>query len=421
MKKDKIFVSIAAYRDPELLPTIRDCIAQSDNPENLSFCIAWQHSEEDIWDTLDEFKDDSRFDIIDIHYKDSFGVCWARNLIQQHYGEEKYYFQLDSHHRFIKGWDTELKDMISYLQTKGHAKPILSTYASSYNPAIDPEGRTSEIWGLMIDRFLPEGPSFLSPDVLGSPNDIKEPIPGRFLSAHFMFTLGQFATEVPYDPQMYFHGEETSLAARAYTWGYDIFIPNKIYVWHEYTRSNKSKHWDDDPEWSTRNDFSYFRFRSLMGIGECTPCAKNAMKDYWFGDVRTLQDYELYSGIKFSTQQIHRKTHQRLHPPISTDIQEFEDNLFINMKLCIDVYKGSLTEPDYDCLVVALLDEEGNDLYRRDADPGEIQRLFAEIPDDQFIHIWREYEADKKPYKSLVWPHSISKGWLDRIEQIIPS
>jgi hypothetical protein len=78
MEKDKIFVSIAAYRDPELLPTIRDCIAQSDNPENLQFCIAWQHSEEDVWDTLDEFKEDPRFNIIDIHYKESFGSCTVR-------------------------------------------------------------------------------------------------------------------------------------------------------------------------------------------------------------------------------------------------------------------------------------------------------------------------------------------------------
>ena len=54
----KIFISIASYRDPELLPTIKDCIANAKYPENLIFAIAWQHSLEDEWDTLDEFKDD---------------------------------------------------------------------------------------------------------------------------------------------------------------------------------------------------------------------------------------------------------------------------------------------------------------------------------------------------------------------------
>ena len=57
----KIFVSIASYRDPELLSTLRDLINKAKYPENLVFSIAWQHSTKDVWDTLDEFKDDTRF------------------------------------------------------------------------------------------------------------------------------------------------------------------------------------------------------------------------------------------------------------------------------------------------------------------------------------------------------------------------
>jgi hypothetical protein len=220
---------------------------------------------------------------------------------------------------------------------------------------------------------------------------------------------------------MYFHGEETSLAVRAFTHGYDIFIPNKIFVWHEYTRKDKSKHWDDDPEWDVKNKFSYFRFRSLFGIGgECSPCSRNAMKDYWFGDKRTVQDYELYAGIKFSTQQIHKKTLERLHPPISTNYHEFESNLLTHVKTCIDVYKGSLPEEDYDFWVVAILDENGNDIFRKDADESELKMLLSQDKGDQFVHIWREYQSNVRAYKSRIWPHSKSKGWSDPIEQIIP-
>ena len=46
-----------------------------------------------------------RFKIIDIDYKDSQGVCWARNTIQQYYEDEEYTLQLDSHHRFVPNWD----------------------------------------------------------------------------------------------------------------------------------------------------------------------------------------------------------------------------------------------------------------------------------------------------------------------------
>ena len=49
----KIFVQIASYRDPELIPTLEDLLDKSDTPENLRICIAWQHSEEDEWDNLD--------------------------------------------------------------------------------------------------------------------------------------------------------------------------------------------------------------------------------------------------------------------------------------------------------------------------------------------------------------------------------
>ena len=50
----KIFVSIASYRDPELLPTLESLFANAKYPDNLTVCIAWQHADEDTWDTLEQ-------------------------------------------------------------------------------------------------------------------------------------------------------------------------------------------------------------------------------------------------------------------------------------------------------------------------------------------------------------------------------
>ena len=58
-----IFIQIASYRDPELKNTLRDCLANAKYPENLVFCICWQHDETE---DLDDYKDDSRFKILDI-------------------------------------------------------------------------------------------------------------------------------------------------------------------------------------------------------------------------------------------------------------------------------------------------------------------------------------------------------------------
>jgi len=43
----------------------------------------------------------------------------------------------------------------------------------------------------------------------------------------------------------------------------------------------------------------------------------------------------------------------------------------------------------------------------------------SELPNDQFIHIWREFESITQPDKWRVWPHSLSKGWMEMIEQKI--
>jgi hypothetical protein len=44
MGNGKIFIQIASYRDPQLIPTIKDCIEKAKNPKKLVFSIAWQHS-----------------------------------------------------------------------------------------------------------------------------------------------------------------------------------------------------------------------------------------------------------------------------------------------------------------------------------------------------------------------------------------
>lgn len=38
-----IFVSIASYRDPELIPTLHDMINTAERPENLNIAIFWQN------------------------------------------------------------------------------------------------------------------------------------------------------------------------------------------------------------------------------------------------------------------------------------------------------------------------------------------------------------------------------------------
>jgi hypothetical protein len=412
MGNNKIFIQIASYRDPQLVPTIKDCIKNAKKPENLVFSIAWQRSVDDEWDNLDEFNGDERFKILDINYKDSKGACWARNTLQQQYDGEEYTLQLDSHHRFAENWDDDCIKMIKQLQKKGHKKPLLTGYVSSFDPDNDPAGRIQQPWKMNFDRFIPEGAVFFLPATIDDYKERTEPIPARFYSAHFCFTLGSFVKEVPHDPEYYFHGEEISIAVRAYTWGYDLFHPHKTVVWHEYTRKGRKKQWDDDKQWVTKNVSCHKRNRKLFEMdGEVKDIDFGV---YDFGKERTLEDYERYAGVSFKKRAVQKYTvdnNLAPNPPLYGD--EFNSSFLSIFKHCIDVTFDRVPENDYDFWVVAFHDEKDETLFRKDADKDEIRRLKNDP--DGYCKIWREFTVETKPKYWVVWPHSESKGWSERI------
>ena len=413
MGNGKIFIQIASYRDPQLILTIEDCIAKAKNPKKLVFSIAWQHSNEDKWDDLSLYKSDKRFKIVDIDYKESNGACWARNKLQQNYDGEEYTLQLDSHHRFIQDWDVELINMYKQLQKKGHEKPLLTGYVSSFNPERDPEERNMVPWKMNFDRFIPEGAVFFLPAAIDNFKELNEPIPARFYSAHFAFTTGDFVKEVPHDPNYYFHGEEISIAVRAYTWGYDLFHPHKIVVWHEYTRKGRTKQWDDDKNWVSKNVDCHKRNRKLFEMdGEVKDID---FGEFDFGKERTLNDYEKYSGLSFSKRGVQQYTlDNNLAPnPVIEDPEQYEESFLTIFKHCIDIVPGQVPLDDYDFWVVAFENDKGDTIFRQDADTSEIQRLKNDP--DGYYKIWRTFNIKDKPHKWVVWPHSISKDWCERL------
>jgi len=409
-KKNKIFVQIASYRDPELLNTIKSLLENAKNPKNLVICIANQYDDEHA---LDEYRKDKRFKIIDIPHLESKGTCWARNLIQQKYDGEEYTMQLDSHHRFVENWDEELINMIKLLKKKGHKKPLLTAYISSFDPADDPAARVKEPWWMTFDRFIPEGAVFFLPATIPDYKNLNEPIPSRFYSAHFCFTLGEFCLEVPHDPEYYFHGEEISIAVRAFTNGYDLFHPHKVIAWHEYTRKGRPKQWDDDREWGRRNQISHAKNRKLFGMDGEEPAKDFGV--YGFGKVRTLQDYEKYSGLRFKDRSVQQYTldHKPAPNPIIKDKEEYDKSFLKIFRHCIDVGYDRVPEKDYDFWVVAFHDENDETMYRKDSQADEIENYYRDP--DGYCKVWREFQTDKKPSYWVVWPHSKSKGWCQRI------
>jgi glycosyltransferase involved in cell wall biosynthesis len=410
----KIFVQIAAYRDPQLEPTIKNMLENAKRPKNLRVGICRQYNPDDQFDLLEEYRKDKRFRILDVLYSDSRGVCWARNQVQQLYEGEEYTLQIDSHMRFEKDWDDTLIKMVKQLQKKGFEKPLLTGYVSSFDPDNDPAGRVQEPWRMAFDRFIPEGAVFFLPESIPGWQQMKEPVTARFYSAHFAFTLGQFSTEVQHDPEFYFHGEEISIAVRAYTHGYDLFHPHKVVIWHEYTRKGRTKQWDDDKDWVNKNNLSHQKNRQLFGMdGEEVTMD---FSKYGFGTERTLREYEIYSGLLFSKRAVQQYTLDKNYPP-NPYIFETEEELMASyasiFKHCIDVGFTQVPEKDYEFWVVAFHDEKDETIFRKDADINEINMMMNDP--DGYCKVWRDFQTVHKPKYWVVWPYSTSKGWCERI------
>jgi glycosyltransferase involved in cell wall biosynthesis len=410
----KIFIQIASFCDPQLGITIKDCIENSKHPEKLVFGITNQYNPDDEFN-IDKYQNDERFRIENILYTESKGACWARNLLQQRYSGETYTLQIDSHMRFTPNWDVEMIKMIKQLQKKGFKKPLLTGYVSSFNPDNDPAGRVQEPWRMSFDRFIPESPVFFLPETIPGWQNLTEPVPARFYSAHFCFTLGQFCKEVPHDENYYFHGEEISIGVRAFTHGYDLFHPHKVLIWHEYERKGRVKQWDIDKKWSDKNNSSHLRNRKLFSMdGEVYNSDEFGI--YGFGTERTLKDYEIYSGLKFSNRAVQQYTLDKHYPPnpqVFETEEEWLASYAIIFKHCIDIGFHQVPEKDYDFWVVAFHNENDETIFRKDADINEINMMMRDP--DGYCKVWREFQTIHKPKYWVVWPHSTSKDWCERI------
>ena len=190
-------------------------------------------------------------------------------------------------------------------------------------------------------------------------------------------------------------------------------------MWHEYTRKGRTKAWDDDSIWVERNQSSHLRNRKLFGMDG----VKNDIDfgKYGFGTERTLQDYERYAGINFKkrgVQQYVIDAHKGSinYPPNPQKFKnkkEYENSFLKIYKHCIDIGFDAVPEDDYEFWCVAFKNENGDDVFRKDADRQEIDNMMNDP--DGYCKIWREFNVDVPPATWIVWPFSKSKGWCKPI------
>lgn len=421
MHKNKtIFLHLPSYRDPELVPTIKDALANAKYPKRIHFGICRQFNEEDEFDNVDEYRNDKRFHIMDVPYKEAKGLPWARAQINEKLlGDQDYILQLDSHHRFAKDWDETLIEMHHGLEEKGH-KPILAAYLPLYTPFNDPEGRAVVPWQQQFACFYPHGTIFIRPGLLEGWENMTEPPMSRFLSGHFCFARSTWAKEIKHDPDIYFSGEELNLTVRSYTHGYDLFHPHKLVVWHSTMREERSGmlKWDDDAkqgvDWFNKQDYARKKIRVLLGTEE-DPTID--LTGYDLGSVRTLRDFEKYAGFNFKDKSVQKYTLDNKYPPnpYIEDDEVWKKSFMQSFYYLVNVEKHLFADNNYKFVLVAFDDENGTAINTKYIEGHELQSF----NNGHNIHYEEFFLTDKIPSRVVYWAYSEEKGWCERVEHKI--
>lgn len=215
----KIFINIAAYRDPLLVRTLTQAYQKADKPDNLVFALGMQY-EPEIYPDL-SFIPKHQLRILNYDIPTRPGVTRIRyELTTSAYIDEEYFLMIDSHMRFQPGWDTWLIESLKSLGPKS----VISGLGEIHNNEI--RLKKCQIIQGHLDLVF-EGKECYHPF---DPNIKFYKVP--YIHCGFMFTYGSFISEVGFDQYSQFDGEEPYLTWRTFMSGWDIYQPSYWAITH---------------------------------------------------------------------------------------------------------------------------------------------------------------------------------------------
>ena len=293
-----IFVQIPSYHDFEIGRTIRDCLQKSSGKHIINFGVHLTYFEKN---------NISIPDIPNIKYSisiapDNIGVGMARYLANEFYDGEDYYLQIDSHMRFESNWDEILIN--NYLEYKSMgANPAISAYPGSYE--YDESGvkilnNKNDVAYIDFIQELSFSNNYVPHQRAVS--NFANNVFSRSVSAASIFSSGDMASIKP-NKKIFFWGEEVLTAARLYTHGFDLMLPEHQSIYHlYYDHENGYKNLrrqvsDDFP--AKCSDLEIESQKELKRI-----VTQNVIGDQELGTAKTLKEYESFAGINFIDKKI---------------------------------------------------------------------------------------------------------------------
>lgn len=308
-----IFVSIASWRDPECQHTVRDLFTKAAHPARVNVGICWQYDREadaDCFVVAPPYPEQVRVRHWDAY--ESRGGAWARAQALALAGGEDYVLQIDSHMRFVPGWDEILIDTLSRCP---HPKSGLTTTVPRYTPPDHLEDFEGHLPISHVSEVA--GMAKLQPVSIGGYKRkfatlrCKGPVPTPFVVANFLFACRDMFEEVPYDPHIYFRGQEATYSLRLWTHGYDLFHPDRVVAYHYWDAVTRLDAGQDDYKRENPQALAaQRRVWHLLGLKQSDdPAVLVDIGRYGLGRVRTPQQFWDYAGINIHTGEISEKAH----------------------------------------------------------------------------------------------------------------
>eukprot|EP00644_Phytophthora_capsici_P014857 jgi/Phyca11/554741/estExt2_Genewise1Plus.C_PHYCAscaffold_650008 len=324
-----IFVAIPSYRDTQCRHTVDDMLARATFPGRVSIGICLQSDADD--DTQEYLENRYSIDKVRVQWVDfrnAAGPCVARAQAQKLWQGEEFYLQIDSHMRFRPGWDCFL---ISELEKCTSSKPILTTYPLGYTlpNEISAECRPTV---LCASSFDDHGMLRQTGRILSTVSDsyvsvlLYRPLPSLLWAAGFTFSSSRVIDEVPYDETLrfLFFGEESSMAARLWTAGWDFFTPSETVVYHLWTRAYRPVFQELESEETKRSRSASAQYvQKLLRVDQPSGNQNDDLivGKYTLGGERSFESYQKHIGVDFATRNIEWRSEWGGLDPIQFDLK----------------------------------------------------------------------------------------------------
>ena len=313
-----LFISIAAYCDPVLAFTLARARAAAQRPQDLHFAV-FDQSPEPLQPSALAMLAPSRVSYQRIDPVYARGPCWARAATMALYDGEDWFLQLDSHMDFDPGWDERLISQAQALQP-GRPGVVISSYPNAFAFEQGLPVRRSVTQGVLAHVLKPGTRFEAEHPVLAfeaHPVDSDRPLPGFHLGAGCLFAPGRFALAFPYDPALYFHGEEQALAARLFTHGWDIVHMPGLPIYHLYNDGGSGApprplHWDQAHE--AKRSQSWWELEQRSRARLAAVLRGDPLGAYGLSTVRTMAEYAALSGIDYAARTLAPRAYRPLVP-----------------------------------------------------------------------------------------------------------